>query len=419
MATNTEPASDAGRTETKATTKPAAMGEVIHIDQAMVREHLDRIVVNTVQDTLNALLDAEADRLCGAGRYERSEERVDTRAGHYTRQLHTKAGEVTLKVPKLRSLPFETAIIERYKRRESSVEEALLEMYYAGVSMRRVEDITEALWGSRVSPSTISELNQKVAGQIETWRNQPIEGGHAYVFLDGIWLKRSWGGEVRNVSVLVAIGVNQDGYREVLGVAEGTKEDKASWQNFLRYLASRGLKGVRLFVGDKCLGLVESLAEFYPQAAYQRCAVHFYRNVWSLVPATKVRSVAAMLKAIHASEDREAARAKATQVVAKLAEMKLPAAAALVRDHIEETFSYYAFPSEHHRSLRTNNPLERIMREIRRRTRVVGAFPDGNSALLLVCARLRHIAGKTWGAKRYMDMTRLRDLDQSPVAQSA
>jgi transposase-like protein len=126
-----------------------------------------------------------------------------------------------------------------------------------------------------------------------------------------------------------------------------------------------------------------------------------------------------MLKAIHASEDREAARAKAAKVVAKLIEMKLPVTAALVRDCIEETFSYYAFPSEHHRSLRTNNPLERIMREIRRRTRVVGAFPDGNSALLLVCARLRHIAGKTWGTKRYMDMDRLRDLDQSPVAQSA
>jgi transposase-like protein len=289
-------------------------------------------------------------------------------------------------------------------------------MYYAGVSMRRVEDITEALWGTRVSPRTVSELNQKVAGQIEAWRNQPIEGEHAYVFLDGIWLKRSWGGEVRDVSVLVAIGVNQDGYREVLGVAEGTKEDKASWQNFLRHLSSRGLKGVKLFVADKCLGLVESLADFYPQAAYQRCAVHFYRNVWSLVPATKVRPVAAMLKAIHASEDREAARAKVVQVVAKLHELKLPAAAALVRDHIDETFSYYAFPSEHQRSLRTNNPLERIMREIRRRTRVVGAFPDGNSALLLVSARLRHIASKTWGAKRYMDMSRLREVTASVSA---
>ncbi|MCW5550218.1 MAG: transposase [Opitutaceae bacterium] len=146
--------------------------------------------------------------MCGAKRYEHSADRVDTRAGHYERQFQTQAGEVTLKMPKLRSLPFETAIIECYKRRETSVEEALLEMYYAGVSMRRVEDITEALWGSRVSASTVSELNQKVAGQIEAWRNQPIQGQHAYVFLDGIWLKRSWGGEVKNVSVLVAIGVN-------------------------------------------------------------------------------------------------------------------------------------------------------------------------------------------------------------------
>jgi putative transposase len=166
---------------------------------------------------------------------------------------------------------------------------------------------------------------------------------------------------------------------------------------------------VRLFIADKCLGFTESLAEFYPQAEYQRCAVHFYRNVWSLVPATKVRPVAAMLKAIHASEDREPARTKVLHVVAKLHELKLPAAAALVQGHIEETFSHYAFPSEHQSSLRTNNLLERIRREIRRRTRVVGAFPDGNSALLLVRARLRHIAGKTWGTKRYMDMSRLRE----------
>jgi len=237
------------------------------------------------------------------------------------------------------------------------------------------------------------------------------------VFIDGIRLKRSWSGEVRNVSVLVAIGVNQDGYREVLGVAEGTKEDKSSWQNFLRHLAGRGLKCVKLFIADKCLGMVESLTDLYPQAAYQRCAVHFYRNVWSLVPATKVRAVAAMLKAIQASEDRKAARAKVVQVVAKLHNLKLPAAAALVRDQIEETFSYYAFPGEHQRSLRTNNPLERIMREIRRRTRVVGAFPDGKSALLLVSARLRHIAGKTWGAKRYMDMSRLREVN-APISAS-
>jgi putative transposase len=393
-------------------------GNVISIDEGVIRQHLDRMVVRTVEETLNALLDAEADRLCGARRYERSPDRVDTRAGHYERQLHTKAGEVTLQVPKLRKLPFESAIIERYKRREVSVEEALVEMYLAGVSVRRVEDITEALWGTRVSPSTVSELNQKIAVKIDEWRHQPLEGEHAYVYLDGIWLKRSWGGEVKNVSILVAIGVNQDGHREVLGVAEGTKEDKASWQGFLRYLKGRGLKGVRLIVGDRCLGLVEAIGEFFPQAAYQRCVVHFYRNVWSLVPAGKVKTVAAMLKAIHASEDREAAMQKSAQVVQRLREMKLPAAAVLIENSIHETLSYYAFPAEHQRSLRTNNPLERIMKEIRRRTRVVGSFPDGNSALILVSARLRHIAGTQWGTRRYLDMARLRDLDKKQQEQA-
>src|SRR5262245_27875769 len=280
---------------------------LIQVAQDRVHQHLDGLVRDTVEATLNALLDAEADELCGARRYQRSPDRVDTRAGHYTRPLHTKAGEVTLKVPKLRSLPFETAVIERYRRRETSVEEALVEMYLAGVSVRRVEDITEALWGTRVSSSTISELNKKVYGQIEQWRNQPIAGEHAYVYLDGIWLKRSWGGEVRNVAVLVAVGVNQDGYREVLGVMEGAKEDKDSWTAFLRHLKGRGLRGVRLFVNDKCLGLVESLAEFYPEATWQHCVVHFYRNVFTATPRGKAREVAALLKAIHAQEDEAAA----------------------------------------------------------------------------------------------------------------
>jgi putative transposase len=384
-------------------------GKIISIDEGRIKEHLSGVVLEAVEETLNALLDAEADRRCKAKRYERSEDRADTRAGHYERQLHTKAGEVSLKVPKLRSLPFETAIIERYKRRESSVEEALIEMYLAGVSVRRVEDITEALWGTRVSPSVVSDLNQKIYGQIEEWRNRPIEGRFAYVYLDGVWLKRSWGGEVKNVSILIAVGVNQDGYREVLAVAEGTKEDKESWTNFMRGLKQRGLAGVKLFVSDKCLGLVESLADFYPEAKWQRCTVHFYRNVWTAVPSGKIKEVAAMLKAIHAQEDLAEALKKATAVVFKLREMKLGKAAELVAAGIEETLSYMHFPREHWRNLRTNNPLERVIREIRRRTRVVGSFPDGQSALMLAAARLRHIAGTKWGSKRYLDMSRLSE----------
>jgi transposase-like protein len=240
------------------------LGQVIHIDDERVQDYLRRAVRGSVEETLNAMLNAEAERLCNAGRYDRTEARRDTRAGSYSRKLQTQAGEVTLKVPKLRLQTFETAIIERYRRRESSVEEALIEMYLAGVSVRRVEDITEALWGTRVSPSTVSNLNKKIYATIEAWRMRPIEGEHPYLYLDGIVLKRSWAGEVRNVSLLVATSVNGEGYREILGICEGGKEDGASWLAFLKQLKQRGLAGVRLIVSDACLGLgpVFSYARF-------------------------------------------------------------------------------------------------------------------------------------------------------------
>jgi len=383
---------------------------IIEINEEKIKDHLGEFVRGTVEETLNALLDAEADAICNAQKYEHNPERKDTRAGYYERNLHTKAGEVSLKMPKLRTLPFDTAIIERYKRREISVEESLVEMYLAGVSVRRVEDITEALWGTKVSPGTISNLNKKVYKHIESWRNREITESYSYVYLDGIWLQRSWGGEVRNIAVLIAIGGNSQGFRDILGVAEGAKEDKESWQGFLRYLKDRGLTGVRLFVSDKSLGLVESLAHFYPEAKWQRCIVHFYRNVFTMVPHGKVKQVATMLKAIHAQEDKQAAREKAQKVVEKLKEMKLQKAAELVSESIEETLSYYDFPDEHRRRIRTNNPLERILKEVRRRTRVVGSFPDGESALMLVAARLRYIASSSWGSKKYLNMDHLKDL---------
>ena len=387
--------------------KGESMGQVIRIDESRIRDHLGEMVRGTVEEALNAMLDAEADRLCGAARYERTESRTDTRAGGYERSLQTKAGEVTLKVPKLRRQTFETAIIERYRRRESSVEEALIEMYLAGVSVRRVEDITEALWGTRVSPGTVSNLNKKIYAKIEAWRNRPIEGDHPYLYLDGIVMKRTWAGEVRNVSLLVASAVNSEGYREILGICEGAKEDKSGWSAFLRHLVDRGLKGVRLIISDACRGLVESVADYLPEARWQRCMVHFYRNIFSHVPSGKMREVSHMLKAIHAQESRETAREKADAVVMELRCQKLTRAADLVAESIGETLTYYAFPDSHWIKIRTNNPLERIMKEIRRRTRVVGAFPDGQSCLNLAAARLRHIAGTQWSTRRYMNMAPL------------
>jgi putative transposase len=300
------------------------MGDIIQIDEARIRDHLGEMVRGTVEETLNAMLDAEADQLCGAGRYERSQARADTRAGSYERTLHTKAG-------------------------------------------------------------------------------------------DGIVMKRSWAGEVRNVSLLVSSAVNSEGFREILGICEGAKEDKSGWSAFLQQLVDRGLNGVRLIISDACRGLIESIAEYLPEARWQRCMVHFYRNVFSHVPATKVRDVSHMLKAIHAQESREAADQKARAIIENLRASKMSTAANLVEQAVHETLTYYAFPDIHWQKIRTNNPLERIMREIRRRTRVVGAFPDGQSCLNLAAARLRYITGTAWSTKRYMNM---RPLYQPQIMQT-
>lgn len=384
---------------------------IITLNQDLIKNDLKELVRDSVEETLNAMLDYEADQLVNADKYERTVGRQGYRSGHYERNFTTTAGDVTLEIPKLKGLKFETAIIERYRRREESIEEALIEMYMVGVSVRRVEDITEALWGTKVSPGTISNLNKKAYEHIEEWRCRPLTEEYPYVYVDGIYLKRSWGGEVQNVAVLVAIGVNNEGYREILGAAEGMKEDKDSWRNFFVWLKERGLSGVRLIIGDKCLGMLETIPEVFPDAKYQRCTVHFYRNVFSVTPRNKVRDVSLMLKAIHAQENKEAAREKAAQVVQKLKDMKLPAAAKRVEEGIEETLTYMDFPTQHWPRIRTNNTIERVNRELKRRTRAIGAFPDGESALMLVCARLRYVASSEWGSKRYLNMKHLQAID--------
>ena len=368
--------------------------KIVQFNEKVIKGQLKELVRGSVEETLNELLEKEAETLTQAARYERNEARQGYRSGHYDRKLTTTSGNVTLHMPRLKGIPFETAIIERYRRRESSVEEALIEMYLAGVSVRRVEDITEALWGTKVSPGTISELNKKAYARIEVWRSRPLRGKkYSYVYVDGIYLCCNWGGEYENVAILVAISVNQDGFREVIGAADGMKEDKSSWVNFFQWLREKGLNGVKLIVGDKCLGMLEAVGEVFPEAKYQRCTVHFYRNIFSAVPKSKVRLVAKMLKAIHAQESKKAAREKATAIVAELQGMKLKEASKKVSESSDETLTYYDFPSEHWMKIRTNNTIERLNREIRRRTRVVRTFPDGNSALMLVCARLRYVAG--------------------------
>ena len=348
--------------------------KIVQLNEEIIKGQIKELVRGSVEETLNELLEKEAESLTQAARYERSEARQGYRSGHYDRRLTTTSGDVTLHVPRLKGVSFETA--------------------------------------------TISELNKKAYVHIEDWRNRPLQGGrYPYVYVDGIYLRRNWGGEYENVAILVAIAVNEDGFREVLGAAEGMKEDKASWVSFFQWLRGRGLDGVKLVVGDKCMGMLEAVGEVFPDAKYQRCTLHFYRNIFSVVSKSKVKIVAKMLKAIHAQESKKASREKANAVVAELRAMKLKEAAKKVEDGIEETLTYCDFPSEHWTRIRTNNVIERLNREIRRRTRVVGTFPDGNSALMLVCARLRHVAGTQWGSKKYMNMKHLEAaLDDASVA---
>lgn len=314
--------------------------EIIQFDQAMLETTLDRMVRKSVEETLNAMLDAEADEITGAARYERSGERKAYRAGHYERDLTVKAGKMSLKVPKLKGAVFESAVIERYRRREESVEEALIDMYLAGVSTRQVDDVSQLLWGDRMPSQTLSDKLKKVYADIDEWRGRPLEQDYPYLFMDGVWHKRCWGGSVENVSILVAVGVGMDGRREVLSVAEGMKEDSESWREFIKGMLARGLKGVRLVTGDRCAGLVAAVNELLPGARYQRCMVHFERNILAKVNPKNRDWAADALKAIFSMESRDKALEKAESVAKDMEARKLREAAKCLREGIGETTTY-------------------------------------------------------------------------------
>ena len=244
---------------------------------------------------------------------------------------------------------------------------------------------------------------------IDEWRSRPLVQEYAYVFMDGVWHKMCWGDSVENVSVLVAIGVGADGRREVSSVAEGMKEDAESWRSFIKGMLARGLKGVRLVTGDRCAGLVAAVNELLPGARYQRCMVHFERNVLAKVNPGNRDWAADALKAVFSMETCGKTLEKAESIAKDMESRKLKEAAKCLREGIGETTTYLLddYPREHRRRIRTNNMIERLNREIRRRTRVVGNFPDGRSALMLICARIRYVTSNEWSTRRYLDMSRL------------
>ena len=284
-------------------------------------------------------------------------------------------------------------------------------MYLAGVSTRQVDDTGQLLWGDRMPSRTLSDKLKRVYAEIDEWRTRPLGDEYPYVFVDGVWHKHSRGGSVGNVSVLVAIGVGKDGHREVIGVVEGMREDSAGRERSFHGMIERGPRGVRLVVGDRCAGLVATVDSMPPKAGCRRCMVHFLRNVLSKVPPTHREWASAALKAVFAMESRESALDKAGTVAAEMEARRLTAAANRLREGIGGTTTYLlpGFPDGRRRRIRTNDMIERLNREIGRRTRVVESFPDGNGALMLVRARIRYAAANEWSNRRYLDMSRLDD----------
>jgi transposase-like protein len=376
---------------------------IVRVEESEIREYLDKQVREAVKRVLEEIMNAEAEELICAGPYERSEGRRDHRNGTRRRKIKTRVGEIELSVPRLRTQAFQTMIFERYRRMEISLEEALVEMYLLGVSTRKVKDVTEALSGFPISSTTQSRLNKKVYEKLEEWRMRPISPVIPYLWTGGIVMKVRIAAKYENVSLLVAIGPAPEGHREVLGIAPGFQEDKGSWLSFLRWLKKKGLEYVGLCTSDAHLGIREALSECFPQADWQRCTVHFYRNILSFCPRRLRCDLAASLKTIHNQESAEEARAKAKRVVDRWRSL-LPEACSVLEEGLEDTLTFYSYPRAHLRHIRSNNPLERLFREVRRRTRVVGVFPDLTSCLMLAAARLKWTEERRREKKRYMDI---------------
>jgi len=354
--------------------------------RARARRAADEEPGQSIEAALAALADAERDRR-PAGR----------------------RGAAEGPASKARNLPVGMVIVNRRRRGESSIEETLLEVYHAALSVHEAEHVARTLWGPRFGVSAVAALGRKVARRIDVWRHRPIRGRYLYVFLTGADLKRSWGNGSETVGVLVALGVNAQGGRDMLGVVAGDRGDETAWLDFLRGLRQRGLTGVRLFIGDPMPGLGAGIAALFPGSAYQLCVLQFYRSVLALVPTAQSPAVEELLKTIHASDDRAAARARAAQIESTMRLMSLPFVAVAIAEYIEPTLSYFAFPAAHWRHLRSNHLLNRALRDVRERARLVCAFSDGPSAVHLVGARLRFLAERSWFRRR-LAMSHVRGL---------
>ena len=372
-----------------------------------LRKHLEDGASDLLREMIRSfaelLMDAEAQGLCGAGYGEVAPERVNVRNGYRSRDVDTRVGTIELAIPKLRrGSYFPEWLLEPRRRAEQALTQVVCQCYVEGVSTRRVDDIVKTLGIEGMSRSQVSRLAKALDATVEAFRSRPLDAGpYTYVWLDALTQKVREGGRIVNVACVIATGVNANGNREVLGLEVITTEDGAGWLAFLRSLVARGLSGVQLVISDAHEGLTGAIAAVLTGATWQRCRTHAMRNLMTKVPKASQSMVATLVRTIFEQPDGEQVWAQHARVVAQL-EGRFPDVAAMLIDMAPDLLAFTGFPVEHWSAIRSNNPQERLNKELRRRTDVVGIFPNRDAVVRLVGAVLAEQHDEWAVARRYM-----------------
>lgn len=386
------------------------------IKQALVED--EDFLRPLVQMLVQEVLEAEMDATVGAGKGERKEGRQGYRSGYYDRGLVTRVGKLELRVPQDRQGRFSTEVFDRYQRSEKALVSTLSEMYIQGVSTRKVKAVTEELCGHAFSASTVSSINKKLDAELAVFSERPLEQAYPYLILDARYEKVRIDGVIRSQAVLVALGINWEGRREVLAVSLANRESKNSWKDFIVSLKKRGLRGVELAITDSHEGLKAALEETLPEAAWQRCYVHFLRNALDYLPRRGDDDCLQELRWLYSRRSLEEAQQDLAAWLRKWQD-RYPKLTTWVEDNIEQTLTYYRWPMQHHKHLRSTNMLERINQEIKRRTFVIRIFPNEASCLRLVRALAVEIHEDWIEQHRYLNMELLRDHKKLRLANAA
>ncbi len=392
-------------------------------------EQLSKYVVEKDKDFLkealtlliNALMDAEVTTIIGAEKYERNENRSNYRNGYRQREWDTRVGTLQLSIPKLRHGSYFPSLLEPRKMSEKALLNVVQEAYVHGVSTRKVDELVEALGMRGMDKSEVSRISKQLDDFVKEFKNRRLEGEYPYLWLDATFPKIREGGRVCSMALVIAVGVNQSGEREVLGFDVGMSEDGAFWEEFLRRLVARGLKGVKLVISDAHEGLKAAVKKILAGSAWQRCRVHFMRNVLSQVPKSYQGMVSSIIRTIFAQNDQASAREQLRHVVDEL-KNRFPKAMTILEEAEDDILAYMAFPREHWTQIHSTNPLERLNREIRRRTDVVCIFPNREAVIRLVGAMLMEQNDEWQVGRRYFSLesmaklTSTKEFTLAPVA---